>query len=164
MNLPPLFQITLLATCCFILSCTKSKPDAHTEDHEIQAKTSCPSPPNKCPPLKGTSFQISEECAFHMKCKYEQSGYKFPRVLNNRNPLEEATGFLIDHGELAKILSNMNPNNTNSVYVMLGITDNNEPDVFFVQQSVKPGTVKADYKYYDFTSPCPTWCPQNMAN
>ncbi len=150
--------ILSLAICCFVLSCDRENPVS-------QDNSSCTPPTDNCAPLPRDPFQISPQCAFYMKCQYQENSYEFPKV-NTPGGLKNVTGFLIDHGELITMLNQLGATNTtDSIFVMLGINKNNIADVFFVAQSQSPSKPSTTtYSYYDFTSPCPTWCPENMQN
>ncbi len=73
-------------------------------------------------------------------------------------------GAKVDRLELIEVLKHsMNPNPAikDSVYIMMGIMDTDSTELIFVTEHFDTLKKETVLRYYDFTRPCPTACPDN---
>lgn len=120
------------------------------------------------------SLEIEKKCAKCVRENYANNQYKFPKYKN-----QEVKGFMIHHGELKQILDAVGNDSNATLYAMLSIRDSivdektnkyiQIPDLVFVLKTLNSSNRNiADtilpmysYSYFDFTQPCPDWCPDD---
>lgn len=161
-----LLGMALAGIACLVLACDTATPaeeaaETSTPDTSAAIDTSCY---HSCSAQTPGSYEISAACSECMRKNFADEGYQFPKYHD-----QPVRGFRIAQDELREILNDIGSDSTAQVYAMLAIRDsfdsrNNEvvpiPELVFVMsQTDSAGT---NYTYYDFTKPCPDWCPDDM--
>lgn len=102
-----------------------------------------------CGASNPNSFEVGSECYECLVDNFEANDHQFPEVGG-----EALKGFNIDAMEIKEIYEGINDFKKAKVHVMMGLMkDNSNPHAIFV---VKEGE---EFTFYDFTNPCPTYCP-----
>jgi hypothetical protein len=95
-------------------------------------------------------FDRPKACYDCMVANYATNGYVFPKTPDGK----DYKGFLIQHGELQEMLEAIG-DTTATVHAMMGIMgEGKDPHLVFAVKS------EGAFSYYDFTTPCPNYCPK----
>ncbi len=117
------------------------------------------------PPGKG--FEISEACAKCMEKNFDDKGdLKGLQVMKQ----EKTRGFRIEIAEIKQVLDSIEADGTAELYAMLAVRDTTigkkdslMPELVFQIVPTAKATdaeIAAGSQYFDFTRPCPNWCPK----
>ncbi|MEO1437319.1 MAG: hypothetical protein AAFV80_17385 [Bacteroidota bacterium] len=127
----------------------------------------------------GTQYEISEACANCWMTNFARNDYQFNEVPGTGGELEPVLGVSIPLGDFEEVIAKVDELKGNGYIVesfgMFGLevandTDTPEPKLIFqVQGSMAGGNNAVDEEtlvnfYYDFTSPCPTYCPKKSSS
>ena len=168
-NQLPFYYLLFFALLNFSAACneagtTQEETDETTEEAaDVQEEgvanitdctTLCPTNPSN------GDYSISKACADCMRSNFVNNNYQIPQY--NGSSIK---GFDVATAELTEILNDIDPGNTAEVFTMLGVRANatslTEPEVVFVLKETNTTTQAVTFTYYDFTRPCPTFCPDD---
>ena len=111
-------------------------------------------------------FSISEKCAECIQENYRNHDYSFPEFAGKK-----VRGFEVQQKELKDILNAIGPDTTARVFALLAIGDSlthesqahvQVPELVFVVEKIDNSTKGQSFTYYDFTRPCPNYCPDEQ--
>ena len=121
-----------------------------------------------CARRSKSSFAITKECAACIEGNYQKSGYRFPSLDGKK-----IRGFEVQQRELMDILKTIGPDTTARVFALLAIGDSIStntkdtilvPELVFVVEKIDNSTKGNSFSYFDFTRPCPNYCPDESVN
>lgn len=156
----------ILSSCSLDSSSTNKSDDGETSVDNFVAgdgKFIAPTYTNcNCPASPTSNYEITEECAQCMRDNFKANNYQFYAA-----PSGSIEGFLVAHTELTEILKDLNADNKAKVYSMMGIKatadgsggQNIVSDIYH-QVQTPDGVGGYSSVYYDFTQPCPNFCPK----
>lgn len=116
------------------------------------------------------TFEISKECADCMMANYKANGFKF-NLLNDPSS-DVLRGFGLEAYEVLEIALKIEKNPGAQVFSMLGIyhgtgiqpnpkdTITKPEMIMVVNYPSKGGADDEEDDYYNFTQPCPNFCPE----
>ena len=167
-NFPHLFFIYLLI---FFSAC--NLPETTKEETSLVSQVSLSSSDGQCEEIckrrSKSSFKISKACAACIESNYKQADYRFPSLDG-----EKIRGFEVRQKELVEILNSIGKDSTARVFALLAIGDSiststqktvQVPELVFVVEKIDNATNGHTFSYYDFTRPCPNYCPdESLSN
>lgn len=164
---PFLFVFFLILSSCDVDTNTNSSSDdtgmvtGENSPELMEAELAAPAYKTcNCPTKPTKNYEISADCANCMRDNFALNNYQLPK--GTAGPIK---GFKVAYKELQEIVGD---GSDIEVFTMMGIraTDNGsggqdiEADIFHQVQTAGRDGAAATSVYYDFTQPCPNYCPE----
>ncbi len=150
-----LYSFSILLSLFMWTACSGPSQQESEKNSEEQAEqpaeaTDLTMTEDQCPAQSPGNSEISKACAKQMLDDFES-------LVQNQPNKQFVLGFQTNHGDIVALRNDPDISNADTIYAMIGYNSRiaSFELIFAIETPVNSG----QYRYFDFTKPCPIYCP-----